>query len=79
VRKSRCEYLYLRKESATRKLFLMVAIAVAMVLGCGAGAAELPNSRPNTNHFGRNATDKVSKTLVIRVKAKDKPVMTEVK
>jgi hypothetical protein len=72
VRKSRCEYLYLRKESATRKLFLMV-------LGCGAGAAELPNSRPNTNHFGRNATDKVSKTLVIRVKAKDKPVMTEVK
>jgi hypothetical protein len=30
-------------------------------------------------HFGRNATDKLSKTLVIRIKAKDKPVTTEVK
>lgn len=34
---------------------------------------------PNTKHFGRNATDKLSKTPVIRIKAKDKPVMTEVK
>lgn len=40
---------------------------------------EVVYTPPDTNHFGRNATDKVSKTLVIRVKAKDKPVMTEIK
>jgi uncharacterized RmlC-like cupin family protein len=33
---------------------------------------------PNTPHYGRNATDKLSKTLVVRIKAKDQPVMTEV-
>jgi len=32
---------------------------------------------PNTLHFGRNATDKISKTVVIRVKDKDKPIMVE--
>ena len=42
-------------------------------------AGELVYTPPNTKHFGRNATDKLSKTLVIRIKAKDKPVMTEVK
>jgi uncharacterized RmlC-like cupin family protein len=34
---------------------------------------------PNTPHFGRNATGKISKTLVVRIKDRDKPVMVEVK
>jgi quercetin dioxygenase-like cupin family protein len=34
---------------------------------------------PNTPHFGRNATDKESKTIVVRVKAKDQPVAVEVR
>lgn len=34
---------------------------------------------PNTPHFGRNATNRISKTLVIRVKDKDKPIMVEIK
>jgi quercetin dioxygenase-like cupin family protein len=42
-------------------------------------AGEVIYTPPNTPHFGRNATDKESKTLVVRIKAKDKPVMTEVK
>jgi quercetin dioxygenase-like cupin family protein len=42
-------------------------------------AGEVVYTPPDTNHFGRNATDKVSRTLVIRIKAKDKPVMTEIK
>jgi quercetin dioxygenase-like cupin family protein len=42
-------------------------------------AGEVVYTPPDTPHFGRNATDKISKTLVIRIKAKDKPVMTEVK
>jgi hypothetical protein len=31
---------------------------------------------PNVAHFGRNATDKVSKTVVVRIKAKEKPITT---
>src|ERR1700742_4595438 len=42
-------------------------------------AGEIAYTPPDPAHFGRNATDKVSKTLVIRIKDKDKPVMTEVK
>jgi quercetin dioxygenase-like cupin family protein len=42
-------------------------------------AGEIVYTPPNTPHYGRNATDKPSKTLVIRIKAKDQPVMTEVK
>jgi quercetin dioxygenase-like cupin family protein len=42
-------------------------------------AGEVVYTPPNTKHFGQNATDKLSKTLVIRIKAKDKPVMTEAK
>jgi quercetin dioxygenase-like cupin family protein len=42
-------------------------------------AGEVIYTPPNTPHFGRNATDKESRTLVVRIKAKDKPVMTEVK
>jgi len=41
-------------------------------------AGEVLYTPPNTAHYGRNATDKVSKTLVVRIKDKDKPVMTEV-
>jgi quercetin dioxygenase-like cupin family protein len=42
-------------------------------------AGEVVYTPPNTKHFGRSGADKPSKTLVIRIKAKDKPVMTEVK
>jgi quercetin dioxygenase-like cupin family protein len=42
-------------------------------------AGEMIYTPPNTPHYGRNATDKLSKTLVIRIKAKGQPVMTEVK
>lgn len=34
---------------------------------------------PNTPHFGRNATDRISKTIVVRIKDKDKPISIEVK
>jgi quercetin dioxygenase-like cupin family protein len=42
-------------------------------------AGEAIYTPPNTPHFGRNATDAVSKTIVIRIKAKDQPVAVEVK
>jgi quercetin dioxygenase-like cupin family protein len=42
-------------------------------------AGEVVYTPPDTNHFGRNATDRISKTIVFRIKAKDKPVMTEIK
>lgn len=42
-------------------------------------AGEAIYTPPNTPHFGRNATDKLSKTVVIRVKDKDKPITVEVK
>jgi len=42
-------------------------------------AGEAIYTPPNTPHFGRNATDKISKTVVIRVKDKDKPIMVEIK
>jgi quercetin dioxygenase-like cupin family protein len=41
-------------------------------------AGEVLYTPPNIAHYGRNATDKVSKTFVVRIKDKDKPVMTEV-
>jgi uncharacterized RmlC-like cupin family protein len=34
---------------------------------------------PNVPHFGRNATDKLAKTVVFRIKPKDKPITEEVK
>ena len=40
---------------------------------------EVLYTAPNTPHYGRNATDKVCRTLVVRIKAKDQPVMVEVK
>ncbi len=42
-------------------------------------AGEAIYTPPNTPHFGRNATDKESRTIVIRIKAKDQPVAVEVK
>ena len=42
-------------------------------------AGEAIYTPPNTPHFGRNATNKVAKTVVIRVKDKDKPIMVEIK
>jgi quercetin dioxygenase-like cupin family protein len=42
-------------------------------------AGEAIYTPPNTPHFGRNATNKVSTTVVIRVKDKDKPIMVEIK
>ncbi len=42
-------------------------------------AGEAIYTPPNTPHFGRNATDKPSKTVVVRIKDKDKPIMVEVK
>ncbi len=42
-------------------------------------AGEAIYTPPNTPHFGRNATDGVSKTIVVRIKAKDQPVAAEVK
>ena len=42
-------------------------------------AGEIVYTPPDTAHFGRNATNGISKTLVIRIKDKGKPVMTEVK
>jgi len=42
-------------------------------------AGEAIYTAPNTPHFGRNATDKESRTIVVRIKAKDQPVAVEVK
>ncbi len=42
-------------------------------------AGEAIYTPPNTPHFGRNATDKESRTVVVRIKAKDQPVTAEVK
>ena len=42
-------------------------------------AGEMIHTPPNIAHYGRNATDKLSKTLVIRIKDKDKPITVEVK
>ena len=42
-------------------------------------AGEAIYTPPNTPHFGRNATDKESRTVVVRIKAKDQPVTTVVK
>jgi len=37
-------------------------------------AGEAIYTPPNTPHFGRNATNGISRTLVIRIKEKNKPV-----
>ena len=33
---------------------------------------------PNTPHYGRNATHKVSKTIVVRIKDKNRPISVEI-
>jgi quercetin dioxygenase-like cupin family protein len=42
-------------------------------------AGEAIYTPPNTPHFGRNATDRISRTIVIRIKDKDSPIMVELK
>src|ERR1700759_5082899 len=42
-------------------------------------AGEAIYTPPNTPHFGRNDTTGLSKTIVVRIKAKDQPVTAEVK
>jgi quercetin dioxygenase-like cupin family protein len=42
-------------------------------------AGEVVYTPPNMPHFGRNATDRESRTIVIRIKARNQPVATEVK
>ena len=42
-------------------------------------AGEALYTPPNTPHFGRNATDRVSKTIVVRIKDKSKAIMVELK
>jgi quercetin dioxygenase-like cupin family protein len=42
-------------------------------------AGEVIHTLPNVPHYGRNASDKISKTLVIRIRPKDKPITTEIK
>jgi quercetin dioxygenase-like cupin family protein len=42
-------------------------------------AGEVIHTPPNIAHFGRNATDKLSKTVVIRIKEKNQPILVEVK
>ena len=42
-------------------------------------AGEAIYTPPNTPHYGSNLTDKPSKTVVIRLKDIDKPIMVEIK
>jgi len=42
-------------------------------------AGEAIYTPPNTPHYGSNLTDKPTKTVVIRLKDIDKPIMVEVK
>jgi len=42
-------------------------------------AGEVLYTPPNTPHYGRNATDKVSKTIVVRIKDKSQPIQVEIK
>src|SRR5215475_4184531 len=42
-------------------------------------AGEAIYTPPNTPHYGSNLTDKPSKTVVVRLKDTDKPIMVEVK
>ena len=41
-------------------------------------AGEVICTPPNVAHFGRNATDKISKTVVFRIKPKDQPITVNV-
>jgi quercetin dioxygenase-like cupin family protein len=41
-------------------------------------ASEVGHVLPGVAHYGRNASDKLAKTLVVRVKEKSKPLAVEV-
>ena len=41
-------------------------------------AGEVIYTPPNVAHFGRNATDKISKTVVFRIKPRDQPITVNV-
>jgi quercetin dioxygenase-like cupin family protein len=41
-------------------------------------AGEVGHILPGVAHYGRNASDKLAKTLVVRVKERSKPIMVEV-
>jgi quercetin dioxygenase-like cupin family protein len=41
-------------------------------------AGEVGHVLPGVAHYGRNASDKLAKTLVVRVKEKSKPIAVEV-
>jgi quercetin dioxygenase-like cupin family protein len=41
-------------------------------------AGEVGHVLPGIAHYGRNASDKLAKTLVVRVKEKSKPIVAEV-
>ena len=41
-------------------------------------AGEVNYVAPGVPHYGRNASDKLARTLVVRVKDKSKPIVTEV-
>ena len=42
-------------------------------------AGEVIHTPPNVAHYGRNTTDRLSKTVVVRIKEKSEPIMVEVK
>jgi quercetin dioxygenase-like cupin family protein len=42
-------------------------------------AGEVLHTSPNVPHYGRNATDKLSRTVVFRIKDKQQPISVEVK
>jgi quercetin dioxygenase-like cupin family protein len=42
-------------------------------------AGEVMYTPPNTPHTGRNTSDRISKTLVLRIKDKDKPIVIQLK
>jgi quercetin dioxygenase-like cupin family protein len=42
-------------------------------------AGEILHTQPNVAHFGRNATGKLSKTVVFRIKDKNQPIAVEVR
>ena len=41
-------------------------------------AGEVGHVLPDVAHYGRNASDKLAKTLLVRVKEKSKPIAVEV-
>jgi quercetin dioxygenase-like cupin family protein len=42
-------------------------------------AGEVLHTQPNVPHYGQNATEKLSKTVVFRIKQKSQPISVDVK